>query len=72
MRSDRPSLTGWGRWDSGSTVRTGHAGRAQAEQSRTGAVGARLNKGLGTAGKLFLKVGEFTTLKSRGLRSGGV
>jgi hypothetical protein len=31
MRSDRPSLTGWGRWDSGSTVRTGHAGRAQEE-----------------------------------------
>ena len=66
MRSDRQSLTGWGRWDSGSTVRAGHAGRAQTEQSRTGAVGARLNKGLVTAGKLFLKAGEFTTLKSRG------
>jgi hypothetical protein len=23
MRSDRQSLTGWGRWDSGSTVRKG-------------------------------------------------
>ncbi len=54
MRSDRQSLTGWGRWDSGSTVRTDHSGRAQAEQSRTGAVGARLNKRLVTAGKLFL------------------
>ena len=30
------------------------------------AVGARLNKGLVTAGELFLKAGEFTTLKSRG------
>jgi len=32
-------------------------------------VGARLNKELVTAGKLFLKAGEFTTLKSRGPRS---
>src|SRR5258708_8525896 len=34
MRSDRQSLTGWRRWDSGSTVRTGHWGHAQAERSR--------------------------------------
>jgi len=72
MGSDRQSPTGWERWDSGSTVRTGHSGRAQAEQSRTGAVWARLNKGLITAGKLFLKGGRIYNSQEPRTLSGAV
>ena len=72
MGSDRQSPTGWERWDSGSTVRTGHSGRAQAEQSRTGAVWARLNKGLITTGKLFLKGGRIYNSQEPRTLSGAV